>query len=88
MNIIKRIKCDFIGHDIDPDESIINFIDKHNYLCKCHRCGFYVAQSTMGPKVVISEKRALEWKDEFEAEMAEFRATLNRLKEEINNGNV
>ena len=41
MNLLKAIICQFKGHDINPDESIIDMRDKRNWLCQCHRCGLY-----------------------------------------------
>ena len=36
--------CAIKGHDINPKESLVDdiMINKRNWLCKCHRCNWYV----------------------------------------------
>lgn len=67
MKILNFLKCAIRGHILDTP-SIINFIDSGNFLKKCSCCGRYVVRSTDGLVVTMSEKEALEWKQEFEEE--------------------
>jgi hypothetical protein len=65
MKILDFLKCAIRGHILDTP-SIINFIDRGNFLKKCSCCGRYVAKETHGLTITLSEKEALEWKKEFE----------------------
>lgn len=71
--IIKAIICLFVGHDIDPDESIVGdiMIDKRNWLCKCHRCGLYEMRegAISGGRITLTRRMALRTKMEFERDM-------------------
>lgn len=72
--IPKSIVCLLKGHDINPEESIVSFIDKRNWLCKCHRCRLYEAHEGVisNSSFTVEEKTAIEMKKEFEALMARF----------------
>lgn len=67
MNIIKYPICVIMGHKLESP-SIIEFIDKGNYLKKCSRCGLYKAASALDPclTLTVSERTAKKMKDEFE----------------------
>lgn len=67
MNPIKFLKCLLMGHTLD-EPSIIKFKDSGNYLKKCSCCGLYEARSIFGTRVILTEKQALELKQEFEEE--------------------
>ena len=75
-NILKAAVCLFKGHDIDPDESIVGEImrDKRNWLCKCHRCGFYEMHdgAISNLSITLTERQAMRTKLEFERDMMEF----------------
>ena len=54
------------GHVLDTP-SIINFMDKRNYLKKCSRCGLYHAYSVLSMiSSTITERKAMKLKREFE----------------------
>lgn len=78
--IAKRLICFVKGHDVDPTESIVGdiMIDKRNWLCKCHRCGWYVMHGNTGLAVTIPEKEAIRIKKEFIAEATEIRRMLRK----------
>ena len=86
MNPVGAIKCLFVGHDIDPEESIVADVmkDKRNWLCKCHRCGLYemhdgaILQTTL----TLTEREAIRTKMEFVRDIAE----MYRHIEEAHNG--
>lgn len=65
MRLFKVIKCAMKGHILDTP-SIINFIDKDNYLKKCSRCGLYEGRSAFGMVAIFTEKEALQLKQESE----------------------
>ena len=75
MNPIGYIKCLFVGHDIDPEESIVSdiMLDKRNWLCKCHRCGLYEMRdgAISGITATISKHQAMRIRIELKAEMEE-----------------
>ena len=74
-NPIKFIGCLIKGHNVDPRESIMRdvMINPNNLLCKCHRCGFYVAYGRMsGIVMTLTEKGAYKLKDEFVSDMGSF----------------
>lgn len=62
--MFKAIVCFFKGHNLEK-ESIIPFIDRRNALRRCNRCGLYLAESEAGLNVVVTEKTAMKWKQEF-----------------------
>lgn len=69
-NILMSPVCFFVGHDIDPEESIVRdiMIDKRNWLCQCHRCGLYVMHdgAMSGLTVWMTRRSAMKTKKEFE----------------------
>lgn len=65
MNILNRIKCSIVGHDVTDSESIVKTFNSNNWLRRCKRCGRYVMHSEH-VAVCISEREALEIKQEFE----------------------
>lgn len=70
-NILKFPLCMIKGHVLDTP-SIINFMDKRNYLKKCSRCGLYHAYSDLGMiSVTITEREAMKLKSEFEREFVD-----------------
>lgn len=67
-NPIKFIGCLVKGHEINRKESIMLdvMINPNNLLCKCHRCGFYLAYDSMsGMGLTLTEKGAYKLKTEF-----------------------
>ena len=65
-NILKFPICMIKGHVLDTP-SIINFIDKRDYLKKCSRCGLYHAYSDISMiSVPMTEREAMKIKREFE----------------------
>ena len=65
-NILKFPICMIKGHVLDTP-SIINFMDKRNYLKKCSRCGLYHAYSDLSMiSSTITERKAMKLKREFE----------------------
>lgn len=67
-NPIKFIGCLVKGHEVNPKESIMLdvMINPNNLLCKCHRCGFYIAYCSMsGIGLTLTEKGAYKFKAEF-----------------------
>lgn len=65
MNILKYIKCLFVGHDISGNESIIKTFCSNHWIRKCNCCGRYIMHGDIG-SISISEKEAFEFKNEFE----------------------
>lgn len=67
MNILNRIKCSIVGHDVTGSESLVKntMLDSDNWLRRCRRCGMYVMHSGHFA-VCISEREALEIKQEFD----------------------
>ena len=61
---LKFVLCIFKGHKLTTP-SIIDFMDKGNYLCKCYRCGLYEAHGEVGT-ITVSEKWAIKTKKEFD----------------------
>lgn len=71
-NPIKFIGCFIKGHIIDPEESIMLdvMINPNNLLCKCHRCGFYIAyDSSSSICLTLTKKGAYKLKNEFIRDM-------------------
>ena len=65
MNPIKFLKCLVVGHTLE-ERSIINFMDKGNWLKKCSCCGLYRAKSKYYTPITVTEKTALKMKKRFE----------------------
>lgn len=65
---MKRIICKFKGHVLEA-ESITKQIGGKCWCKRCTRCGRYVLHGEIGA-VTITEKEALEFKKEFEDELA------------------
>lgn len=69
-NILMSPVCFFVGHDINPEESIVKetMIDKRNWLCQCHRCGLYVMHdgAMSGLSCTMTKRSALGIKADFE----------------------
>ena len=84
MNLLKAIICQFKGHDINPDESIIDMRDKRNWLCQCHRCGLYEMYdgATSGMSVTLTERDAYKVKKDFEYQIAEIERIVNAIEGE------
>lgn len=70
--ILKSVICLFKGHDINPEESIVEMADKRNWLCKCHRCGLYEMRegAISNSSITVREKTAMEIKRDFEEKIA------------------
>ena len=72
MRAIGYIGCLFKGHDVYPNESLLGDVltDNRNWLCKCHRCGLYIAHdgALSGITISMSKREAYKFKDEFIAE--------------------
>ena len=64
MNVFKYIKCLLVGHDISGNTSIIETFCSNHWIKKCNCCGRYLMHGDIG-SICISEKRALEIKNEF-----------------------
>ena len=81
MNLLKAIICQFKGHDIDPDESILNDVmrDKRNWLCQCHRCGMYEMHdgAISGESVTLTKSEAYRVKRDIEYQFAEIERIIN-----------
>lgn len=81
-NILMSPVCFFVGHDIDPEESIVRdiMIDKRNWLCQCHRCGLYVMHdgAMSGLSCTMTKRSALEVKADFEQKVEMIISELNR----------
>lgn len=84
MNLLKAIICQFKGHDINPDESIIDMRDKRNWLCQCHRCGLYEMHdgAINDISVTLTEKDAYKVKKDFEHQIAEIKKIVNAIEGE------
>lgn len=84
--ILKAVVCMFKGHDIDPNESIVDDImrDKRNWLCKCHRCGLYEMHdgAISGLTMTLTKSQAMRTKMEFERDILNFRQAIEKRKEE------
>ena len=80
MNLLKAIICQFKGHDINPDESIIDMRDKRNWLCQCHRCGLYEMRdgAISGESVTLTERDAYKVKRDIEYQIAEIERIINK----------
>ena len=65
MNVFKYIKCLLVGHDISGNESIIETFCSNHWIKKCNCCGRYLMHGDIG-NICISEKMALEIKNEFD----------------------
>ena len=82
MNWWKIIICLFKGHDIDPEESIVGdvTIDKRNWLCRCHRCGFYeMHDGALNGSITLTKAQADRVSMEFRRDMMEFRRRMAEL---------
>ena len=83
--ILKFPICLIKGHDINPDESIVNdlMIDKRNWLCRCKRCGLYVMHdgAISGLSVTLTRRGAMNIKRDFEREMLMLRMQIKSAKE-------
>ena len=81
MNLLKAIICQFKGHDINPDESIVSSVmrDKRNWLCQCHRCGMYEMHdgAITGESVTLTKREAYEVKRDLEYQIAEIERITN-----------
>lgn len=73
MNILNRIKCSIVGHDVTGSESLVKnkMLDNDNWLRQCRRCGMYVMHSEH-MAVCMSEREALEVKRDLEELYREF----------------
>lgn len=70
-NIFKFPICMIKGHVLDTP-SIINFMDKRNYLKKCSRCGLYHAYSDLNMiSTTMTEREAMKMKRKFERKFGE-----------------
>ena len=71
--VLKRIICNFKGHDPDPDDDLIAGImnDPRNWLRRCKRCGRYVMHdgAISGITLTLSEKEARQVAKDLEAEI-------------------
>ncbi len=80
--IIKAIICMFKGHDIDPDESIVDNIitDKRNWLCRCHRCGLYEMHdgAILNKSITLTKSQAYRTKMELERDIMQARKWWER----------
>ena len=75
MNVIDFLKhfsyfiCAIKGHDINLKESLVDdiMIDKQNWLCKCHRCNWYVMHdgATSGMEMILPKHSAEQVSREF-----------------------
>ena len=83
--ILKSIVCLLKGHDINPEENIVEMLDKRNWLCKCHRCGLYEMHdgAISNSSVTVREKTAMEIKRDYEMEM--FKIMILKTTEGITN---
>ncbi len=81
MNLLKAFICLFLGHDIDPDESIVSGVmkDKRNWLCQCHRCGLYEMHdgAISGMSVVLTKREAYKVKKDIEYQIAEIERIMS-----------
>ena len=79
MNLLKAVICQFKGHDINPDESIIVMRDKRNWLCQCHRCGLYEMHdgAISGESVILTKRDAYKVKRDIEYQFAEIERIIN-----------
>ena len=86
MNLLKAIICQFKGHDIDPDESILNDVmrDKRNWLCQCHRCGLYEMRdgAISGMSVTLTKREAYIVKRDIEYQIGEIEKIINEKGEQ------
>ena len=82
--ILKSIICHFKGNDINPEENIAIFVDKRDWLCKCHRCGLYEMHdgAISDLSITVTEKTAMKIKRDLEVEMAKFEERLAELSGE------
>lgn len=79
MNIFKYIKCLLVGHDISGNKSIVDTFCSNHWIKKCNCCGRYLMHGDIG-SVCISEKRALEIKEEFDKEFDCYKTMLSNKK--------
>ena len=72
-SLIKYPVCFFKGHRLETP-SIIDFMDKRNYLTRCSRCGLYHAYSYMsGISLTVSKRYAMKLKRKFDKEFGKVR---------------
>lgn len=79
MNPFGLIKCLFVGHKVNTDETMTpSMIDKRNWLCKCHRCGLYEMHdgAISGKTITVSRRRAERTAMYFEAEALRLKRLL------------
>lgn len=83
--IFKFPICLIKGHEIDPDESIVNdfMIDKRNWLCQCKRCGLYVMHdgAISGMSVTLTKRGAMNTKRDFDRYASMLRMQIRSAKE-------
>jgi hypothetical protein len=82
--ILKAVICLFKGHDVDPDESIIDddfMHDKRNWLCQCHRCGLYLAHdgAISQMDILMTKKGAYKFKRDYERDIEQFKKIIESL---------
>ncbi len=86
MNLLKAFICLFLGHDIDPDESIVSGVvkDKRNWLCQCHRCGLYEMRdgAISGMSVTLTKREAYIVKRDIEYQIGEIEKIINEKGEQ------
>ena len=72
-SLIKCPVCFLKGHRLDTP-SIIDFMDKRNYLKRCSRCGLYHGYSVMSDiSLTVTKKTAMKFKREFDEEFHKLR---------------
>ena len=64
MRLIKLLICLIKGHDF-KEPSLVNTINKNNWLKRCSRCGCYVMHGDIG-QIIVTGKDAYKIKKEFE----------------------
>ena len=82
--LVKAVICLFKGHNVDPDESIIDdeyMYDKRNWLCRCHRCGLYLAHdgAISQMSILMTKKGAYRFKRDYEQDIAQIKKTIESL---------
>lgn len=83
--ILKAVICLFKGHNVDPDESIIDdkyMYDKRNWLCRCHRCGLYLAHdgAISQMNITMTKKGAYKFKRDYERDVRQLKKTIENLQ--------
>lgn len=71
MNPFGYIKCLFVGHKVNTDETMVpSMKDKRNWLCKCHRCGLYEMHdgAISGKSITLFRRQAERTAMDFETE--------------------